>query len=914
MLAQHRRALSLVLILGFTSIACIGDGDAQPPEPLPAAAAAVSRPHVAGRVIVKYREHASPLAGRTRAVSALRMAASTRSLVAERGIELLRLRNRTVEEALAELAADPDVEWAQPDYLLTAYGRPDDPRLSEQWHHHQDGTHWLGGKADADIDAPEAWDLTTSCEGVVVAVIDSALHRLHPDLKDNVWVNSAEDRDGDGTLSAGDVDGLDNDGNGYVDDVIGWDYFQDDNDPNMEVFEAQHGTHVFGALAARGNNAFASAGVCWRARVIPLRFMGDSGGGLSGPTSDAISAISYALAKGAKVINTSWGSDAPDPALAAAIQQARAAGALIVAAVGNHGRDVDAAPTYPSAFPEDNVIAVMGTNYHDAADSLSNYGVLNTDLGAPSLNILTSGVGGGDTEISGTSFAAPLVSGTAALIWAARPTLSYLEVKQAVLDGVDVLPGLQGRTATGGRLNVRRSLELAGVTAPPPLPVAPTGLVATAGDGLVNLSWAAVNGAASYTVKRSLTSGGPYMMVQAGLTGTSITDTGLGNGTTYYYVASASNTAGESPSSTQVAAKPTAPTAWSSQDVGAVAAAGSWSESSGSFTVRGSGADIYGTADELRYMYRTITGDATIVARVASVQNVNAWTKAGVMMRAGTSPGAANAMALVSPTTSNLYRFQRRTSSGGSTASSSGGSGARPVWLRLVRVGNNFTASTSSNGNTWSALGTTARHHHAGNDHRGPGGHQPRRRHAGHCRLRQRVGHLGRFAATAATSRAHRAQRHRRQRPGEPRLVSGERRHQLHGEAGDHLGRALRGRPGRPDRPQLHQHRPCQWHEQPLRGERQQQRRRVAQLGPGLGYPGRAGQLVESGRGGRERGRQLERVGRHLLGQRLRRRHLWLGRRVPLRVPEHHRRRDHHRPGGLRPEREHLDQGRGDDA
>ncbi len=250
--------------------------------------------------------------------------------------------------------------------------------------------------------------------------------------------------------------------------------------------------------------------------------------------------------------------------------------------------------------------------------------------------------------------------------------------------------------------------EISAVPAPPPLPGAPGNLNATAGNAKIDLSWTAATGVVSgYTVKRSTVASGPYTNVVTGVTGLTYSNTGLTNGTRYYYVVAASNSGGEGPSSTEVSAIPTAPpVTWSSVDVGAVARAGSFSESSGTFTVNGSGADIYGTADEFRYVYRTISGNMTITARVVSVQNVNTWTKAGVMMRETTAAGSRNVMALVSPTNANSYRLQARTGTNGSSTSVAAGPGTRPVWLRLVRNGTMFTASYSTNGTTYSALGS----------------------------------------------------------------------------------------------------------------------------------------------------------------------------------------------------------------
>jgi fibronectin type 3 domain-containing protein len=238
-----------------------------------------------------------------------------------------------------------------------------------------------------------------------------------------------------------------------------------------------------------------------------------------------------------------------------------------------------------------------------------------------------------------------------------------------------------------------------------PAPPAPAGLVATGGDAQVALTWNASSGAASYNVKRSTVSGGPYSTI-TNITGTSFTNTGLTNGTTYYYVVSAVNAGAESADSAQASATPSSPlpSPWVTADIGAVAAAGSASASGGTFTVTGSGADIWGTADEFRYTYQTSSGNCEMRAQVTSVQNTDPWAKAGVMIRESTAAGARYAAVFISP--GNGVTFQRRTTTGGTTVNTVVSGVTAPRYVRLQRASNNsFRAYYSSNGTSWTQIG-----------------------------------------------------------------------------------------------------------------------------------------------------------------------------------------------------------------
>lgn len=300
------------------------------------------------------------------------------------------------------------------------------------------------------IGAPTAWDTTTGASNFVVAVIDSGVDYTHPDLAANMWKNPGE--------TAG--DGIDNDGNGYVDDVYGWDFANDDSDP---FDDNNHGTHVAGTIGAVGNNSRGVVGVNWSVKIMALKFLSGSG---SGYTSDAIASLNYAVANGAKVSNNSWGGGGYDSSLASAIGRARTAGHIFVAAAGNSGINIDSTPSYPASYigSYNNVVTVAATNSSDALASFSNYGAGNVTLAAPGVSILSTTPNNTYSSFSGTSMAAPHVSGAIALYWGANSSASYTDVISKLKSSVDTVSGLTGKVATGGRLNVAKMFA----TSPPP--------------------------------------------------------------------------------------------------------------------------------------------------------------------------------------------------------------------------------------------------------------------------------------------------------------------------------------------------------------------------------------------------------------------------------------------------------------
>ncbi len=304
---------------------------------------------------------------------------STRKTFAINGYQQVKLpEGADIEEALELYLEDPDVEHAEPNYFVHANATtPDDADFTRLWGLHNTGQNVNGtnGTGDADIDAPEAWDVTAGSSDVVVAVIDSGVDINHPDLQPNIWTNPGE--------TPG--NGLDDDGNGYIDDVNGWDFYVNDNDPR----DAHgHGTHVAGTVAAAGDNGIGVTGVSWSAKIMALRFM-DAWG--SGTTADAISAIEYASAMGADIINNSWGGSGYNQSLKDAIE---ASGALVVCAAGNDGWNTDTfIPHYPSGYASANIISVAASDQNDNRASFSNYGPFSVHVAAPGTNIYSTAPG-----------------------------------------------------------------------------------------------------------------------------------------------------------------------------------------------------------------------------------------------------------------------------------------------------------------------------------------------------------------------------------------------------------------------------------------------------------------------------------------------------------------------------------------
>lgn len=541
-----RRIAAIAAVMAGLVLASAELSTQSPRRARPPAELLNGRTVAAGEALVRFRDGVRP----ADLVSLAQMAgADSLEAIGQAGVRRLRSRSQSARALVARLAGHPDVAYAEPNFVVTALAEPSDPLVPYLWGLQNTGQAVNGGapgRVDADIDATDAWDIATGTDAHVVGVIDTGVDYTHPDLAANMWRAPAAF-----TVTIGGVPITCPAGS------HGFDALARTCDP---MDDHNHGTHVAGTIGASAGNGIGVAGINWTAAIMGLKFLDASG---SGTIADAINAIDFAVQARAafaatggadvRVLSNSWGGRDYSQALADEIAAAAGHDMLFVAAAGNDGLSNDIWPLYPASYDVPNVVAVAATTATDGRAWFSNYGAVSVDLGAPGADILSTTIGGSYAFASGTSMAAPHVSGAAALVLS-RCDLDTPALKAALLATVEPAAALATTTAAGGRLNVHHALHAC--LGPP---AAPSGLTASAGNGAVALAWSGAIGATGFTVKRGTASGGPYSAIAAGVTARHYSDTTVVNDTTYFYVVSAANPVGESGDSNEASATPKAP-------------------------------------------------------------------------------------------------------------------------------------------------------------------------------------------------------------------------------------------------------------------------------------------------------------------------------------------------------------------
>lgn len=400
--------------------------------------------------------------------------------------------DNAMERLLNEVRANPMVEYAEPNYLYQIVGKvtknhggrlneeptpeptpepspmpaptpvptpppyvpphyeptadellPNDPDLWKAWgllNYAQRDPARVVGTAGVDIDAPKAWKIGTGSKNVIVASIDTGVDYTHEDLVENMWMNPGEIPN----------NGQDDDGNGFVDDVYGWNFADDNKDP---MDDNEHGTHTAGTIGAKGNNGIGIAGVAWDVSIMAIKFLDKDG---YGSLEDAIESIKYATKMGAHIMNNSWGGGPFSRALHDAIVEAKEKGVLFVAAAGNERNDNDAIGAYPASYEIDNVVSVAATDNRDSLARFSNWGRNRVHIMAPGVNVYSTvpmKMAKYDS-FSGTSMASPHVAGAAALLLSLNPEATYKDLKDRLIQSSDHIKKLRRKAITGGRLNI----------------------------------------------------------------------------------------------------------------------------------------------------------------------------------------------------------------------------------------------------------------------------------------------------------------------------------------------------------------------------------------------------------------------------------------------------------------------------
>ncbi len=416
--------------------------------------------YVEGEILVRFRDDAVRVQER-RSVRSRNLSVMHEFRIVKNLYHIKTPPGTDIESVIRELEADPDVLYAEPNYIYSALAVPNDPGYANQWGLPQ-------------INAPAAWDRTTGNTDVIIAVVDTGVDYNHPDLADHIWKDSQ--------LNSG---------------------YNAINETANPMDDSSHGTHVAGIIGAIGNNGTGVSGVNWHVSIMALKFLDSAGNGF---VSDAIKCLDYIARRWDEnenviAVNNSWGGTSFSTPLYNAIANLSSKGILFLAAAGNSGGNNDALSFYPASYNLPNIISVASSDQTDYRSSFSNYGKVSVDVAAPGTSIYSTMPNSGYGTKSGTSMATPFVAGLAGLLSAKTDETGYLKLKEWIMNGAARLPQWSNLTVTSGRINADESLRIA-VLAGNILPVTNFTAVRNSGTGFVELSWALPAGVQNVIIRR----------------------------------------------------------------------------------------------------------------------------------------------------------------------------------------------------------------------------------------------------------------------------------------------------------------------------------------------------------------------------------------------------------------------------
>ncbi len=419
--------------------------------------------HVPGEIVVKFKAGKSKNFLSAKTLSSLGIQGQRDIKLSYDTLSVLKVsEDKSMASVIASLKNNPNVEFAEPNYIYSVNpikeqnviskkllkspftdftaATPDDPSFGKLWGLRNTGSNEPNGSAGvegADVNALKAWDITKGSRAVRIAVIDTGVDYTHPDLKANMWVNTKEIPG----------NGIDDDGNGFIDDVYGYDFANNDSNP---MDGNGHGTHCSGTIGAVHDNKIGVAGVMSDVQIMAVKFLGDDG---SGSLEGAIKAIDYATMMNVDLMSNSWGGGGRSEALLEAIKRASDKGIIFTAAAGNSSSNNDSSPSYPASYDVPNMVAVAATTAQNGLASFSSFGRNSVHIAAPGHNILSTVNGGGYDVYSGTSMATPHVSGVLGLLLAKEGRMPHSVMRERLTMTSVPVTALRGKTQTAGRID-----------------------------------------------------------------------------------------------------------------------------------------------------------------------------------------------------------------------------------------------------------------------------------------------------------------------------------------------------------------------------------------------------------------------------------------------------------------------------